>query len=88
VLAHLIEKQKTQFIDNLYLASDDTPVPMNEIQTWIAQQLGIENCSTSDYESERSSKKISNQRLKKAGFEFLYADYKVGYAVLLRQHTG
>lgn len=84
VLAHLIEKQKTQSIDDLYLASDDTPVPMNEIQSWIAQQLGIENFSTSDNESERSNKKISNQRLKKTGFEFLYPEYKEGYVTLLR----
>ncbi len=83
VLAHLIEKQKTQFIDNLYLASDDTPAPMKEIQCWIAEQLGIENFLSGDVESERSNKKISNQRLKKAGFEFLYTGYIGGYTTLL-----
>jgi nucleoside-diphosphate-sugar epimerase len=88
VLVHLIEKQKTQSIDNLYLASDDTPVPMNEIQTWIAEQLGIKNFLSGDVESERSNKKISNQRLKKTGFEFLYSDYRAGYSSLLKQHTG
>jgi nucleoside-diphosphate-sugar epimerase len=85
VLAHLIEKQKIQSIENLYLASDDTPVPMNEIQIWIAQQLGIENFSIGDQQSERSNKKISNQRLKKTGFEFLYAGYKEGYAELIKE---
>lgn len=84
VLAHLIEKQKIQSIENLYLASDDTPVPMNEIQIWIAQQLGIENTATSDEKSERSNKKICNQRLKKTGFEFLYPGYKEGYVTLFK----
>jgi nucleoside-diphosphate-sugar epimerase len=87
VLAHLIEKQKTQSIDNLYLASDDTPVPMNEIQCWIAEQLGIKNFLKNDNETERSNKKISNQRLKKTGFEFLYGGYQQGYTVLITENT-
>jgi hypothetical protein len=85
VLAHLIEKQKTQLLDDLYLASDDTPVSMNEIQAWIAEQLDMDNIEESTIESERSNKKISNQRLKKTGFEFLYPGYKSGYAALIKE---
>lgn len=87
VLAHLIEKQKTQLLDDLYLASDDTPVPLNEIQTWIAKQLGVENFEIDTIESERSNKKISSQRLKKTGFEFLYRGYQQGYAELIKEIT-
>lgn len=85
VLAHLIEKQKTQLLDDLYLASDDTPVPVNEIQIWIAKQLGIGNFEIDVIESERSNKKISNQRLKKTGFEFLYKGYQQGYAEIIKE---
>jgi nucleoside-diphosphate-sugar epimerase len=82
VLAHLIQKQKQEKIESLYLASDSCPASLNEIHLWLAAQLGIKNPVISG-EDKSKGKRIDSQRLLQSGFSFLYADYKQGYSSLL-----
>lgn len=90
-LAHLLERQKIQPLDSLYLASDSNPSPMNEVTQWLAQQMGVNTTVANDpakfngSPGERSNKRICNRRLLDAGFQLLYPDFRLGYAELLEQ---
>jgi nucleoside-diphosphate-sugar epimerase len=88
VLAHLIEQQKSQSIDNLYLATDCEPVPLYDVKQWLAQALGF----ASDYLSVdkntpnrmlRGSKRCSNKKLIDSGYQFLYPTFREGYQMML-----
>lgn len=85
VLAHLITLSSRQLIAPLYLASDCSPTPMIDVVSWIAAQLKIENFLSPDATNERGNKRISNERLLKTGYEFIYRDYQEGYAEVLNQ---
>lgn len=85
-MAHLIEGQKNGMpLEKLYIGADCTPVPMYELQSWLAKSMGYtaahlrEEVAT----SERRSKKLSNQRMLESGYEMLYPDYRAGYTTLL-----
>ncbi|MES2675211.1 MAG: NAD-dependent epimerase/dehydratase family protein [Pseudomonadota bacterium] len=89
-LLHLIElhRQRTQ-LDPIYLATDNAPVTLSEVITWLAQQLG-KSLATSISETdallgntENKNKFCSNQRLLATGFQLRYPTYQEGYAAIL-----
>lgn len=83
-LAHLIELRcADKKIDSVYLASDSLPVPMIDVVTWLAQQMGIEHYLSESATNERGNKRCRNQRLRDSGFVFRYPTYQDGYAELL-----
>jgi len=83
VLAHLIELQHRENLADVYLATDSSPMPMIEVVSWIAGQLGIEHFLSPDAVNERGNKQISNQRLLESGYKLRYADFRSGYMQLL-----
>lgn len=85
VLAHLIALSSRQSLAPLYLASDCSPTPMIDVVSWIAAQLKIENFLSPNANNERGNKRISNERLLKTGYQFIYRDYQQGYAEVLNQ---
>jgi len=87
VLAHLIEKQKTSTIDDLYLATDSCPETLHQVHVWLADQLNIKNPILSVEANERGNKKVSNARLLNSGFEFLYPGYQQGYTALIAEKS-
>lgn len=72
-------------LDTIYIASDSCPAPLSEVQTWIASQVGIAQADLSEDSARRfaGSKRLSNQRLRNRGYEFIHPDYKSGYAQLV-----
>lgn len=69
-------------LESIYLASDDAPVAIHEVQQWMAQYLNID--MTEHVPAGRTgSKRISNQRMKATGFELRYPSYKEGMPDLL-----
>jgi nucleoside-diphosphate-sugar epimerase len=68
----------------LYLASDDTPVAIHEVQEWMARKLSIETLERIPA-GRTGSKRISNQRMKSTGFELKYPSYMEGMPELLTQ---
>jgi len=85
VLAHVIQHNNPQ---TLYLASDSSPTPLQEVKQWIAEQLGLSDHhwrGVSD-SSLRASKRISNQRLLNSGFTFTYPDFQQGYQTVIGQY--
>lgn len=83
VLEHLVSKAlANKPVDNCYLATDDTPVPLHEITHWLAQEMGVE-IKTETFSRRTGSKRCRNQRLKESGYQFKYPTYKEGYSELL-----
>ena len=85
VLAHLITLSRRQSLAPLYLASDCSPTPMIEVVSWIAAQLKIKDFLSPAANNDRGNKRISNERLLKTGYQFIYRDYQQGYAEVLNQ---
>ncbi len=84
VLVYLTELSGLQ--DKILLASDHYPVNLNEIQTWLADQLGVPETQR-DYQIPKrraGSKRISNKRLTELGYEFKFPDYRAGYGDILK----
>lgn len=73
----------------LYLGTDDAPVDLAEVLTFLAVELGAplprlaESPGADD--RERGSKRCSNALLKASGFRFRYPTYREGYGELLRR---
>jgi nucleoside-diphosphate-sugar epimerase len=83
VLAHLINLQRRQALDELYIATDSGPAPMIDVVNWIAGELGISDFLSPEAINERGNKRISNRRLLASGYELQFADFRSGYAPLL-----
>lgn len=86
VLAHLINLQKQQPLEPVYLASDCEPSPLHEVKNWLAQQLHL----PADHlqpkplgRTLRSSKRCANQRLLNSGYQFRYPTFKHGYSAVM-----
>lgn len=85
-LAHLIDGQKNGMpLEKLYIGADCAPVPMYELQSWLAKSMGYTSAHLREEvaTSERRSKKLSNKRMLDSGYEMLYPDYRAGYSTLL-----
>ena len=66
---------------NLYIGSDQSPTPYNEILFWLAHQLGVESLKTEEVASfspHMSNKKCSSKRLIESGYSFLFPNFRVG----------
>ena len=83
VLIHFSEMLELK--DRIVLASDHQPVSLNEIQSWLADQLNVPADKREFQIPKRraGSKRISNQRLVETGFKFKYPDYTHGYRELI-----
>ncbi|HWU82981.1 MAG TPA: NAD-dependent epimerase/dehydratase family protein [Methylophilaceae bacterium] len=82
--AFLIERVAAGMpVEQLYLVTDDLPVPQQEVLRWIAGQLGVDVTQT-PVMPVSGGKRLSNQRLRATGFELAYPDYRAGYGEMLR----
>jgi nucleoside-diphosphate-sugar epimerase len=94
VIAHLL----TQFfsgaaVDDLYVATDNLPVPAHEVQSWLASELGISTGSGPVRQAEAvgsdsarpGNRRCKNQRLRQSGYAFIYPTFREGYRALLRK---
>lgn len=82
VLAFLLRlAAQGKALEEVYLASDDCPVDMNEVYAYIAKQEGVELERSDDIGKRRAgNKRCDNSRLKARGYQFIYPSYKEGYA--------
>ncbi|MDH6235389.1 SDR family oxidoreductase [Cryobacterium sp. CG_9.6] len=70
----------------LYLGVDNAPVLMNEVVTFLAEELGLpepERDDTPNPSKRGGDKRLSNQLLRDTGFAFTYPTYREGYRALL-----
>ena len=75
--------------ERLYLCTDDLPTPKNEILLWIAKKLNLPAPISDSLEpslqrvSHRGNRRVSNARLKNAGYNFRFPSYREGFADLI-----
>lgn len=81
-LAHLVGLAQVQ---PCYVLSDDEPVPLDQVQSWLAQQLNLPPLPPGPALVERAvgSKRLCNRRLRASGYALRHADFRSGYAGLL-----
>ncbi len=86
VLAHLINYQaKGASLEPVYLASDREPVPLWELQQWLAARLGLPvgHLQPTSHNRRVGSKRCDNRRLLDTGYQFRYPSFREGYGALI-----
>ena len=84
VIAHLINMQRQQILAPIYIGTDSAPVSMAEVVGWLAEKLGVAlPVVEHQLTAVPGNKYCSNRRLLSTGFQFMYADYRAGYKVIL-----
>jgi len=71
-------------LDGIFVASDDLPARMSDVERWLAEQIGVPYAASAaeSHGGERGNRRCDNSRLKAAGFTFRYPDYRAGYGGL------
>ncbi len=79
------QHQQGRELAECYVGVDDYPCVQDEVLDWLADELSLSPvpkvASTGD-----SNKRISNQRLKMLGYQFIYPSFKEGYAAVIPPH--
>ena len=84
-LEHLIAQVlEGESIEQIYLATDDTPATMYEVTHWLSAQMDTPILSET-HSRRAGSKRCSNQRLRDSGYVMQFSSYQDGYAELLKE---
>lgn len=70
---------------SVYVVSDEAPTPVGEIENWLARHLNLPP-ATAAASGRLGNRRCSSERLRRAGFEFRYPDYRAGFAELIRDY--
>ncbi len=79
---------------SVVLGVDHEPAADGEVKRWLARQLGVSDPPSAEPLSgsggaagprSRASKRCSNRLLLASGYRFLFPDYRVGYAAVLKE---
>ncbi len=91
ILAHLVgvAEKDAKKVKQLYIGVDSQPTLLCDVYDWLAEQLcvpDVEHMEPKESSRQmRSNKRISNQKILDAGYEFIYPDYQAGYKELLKE---
>jgi len=69
----------------LYIGTDCAPVPLHEVQQWLAAQLGVALTDNVAAGASRGNRRCSNRLLLESGYRFIYPTWREGYGALLRE---
>jgi nucleoside-diphosphate-sugar epimerase len=84
LLDHLLHKLvNNQQLERIYIGVDDAPVSHWEVESWLAQQMGVIPDGEAYAAGRSANKRCSNRRLHDSGYRLQYPDYRAGYALLL-----
>lgn len=78
-LLHLLDLPQRE---RLYLASDDCPALQHEVETWLAQKLGV-NAPEESVSPMPGNRRCRNALLRASGYELGYPDYRAGYSAMM-----
>lgn len=71
--------------DPVYIASDQRPSQVGEVEAWLIQRLGL-SAMKGVATSRLANRRCSSQLLRNAGYRFSYPDYQTGFSALMAQH--
>lgn len=84
MMIHLMEMNKPE---QLYIGVDNEPTPTCDVYEWLAEQLSVSNIEhlepTENSRMQRSNKRLSNEKIRSAGYEFKYPSFRDGYSRLI-----
>jgi len=89
LLAHLLKQDiaRPNTLDSIYIGVDNQPTLSCEVYNWLAEQLCVPDVEhaepTESSRQMRSNKRLSNQRIRETGYEFIYPNYQAGYIKIL-----
>lgn len=66
-----------------YLGSDSAPTPIQEVQAWLAAELGVPYRQEGQPVARTGSKRCDNRRLRESGYALRYPDFKRGFSAIL-----
>lgn len=91
-LVHLLQQAAAGgALEPVYIGVDNYPAPRWEVESWLAQQLGValpDDDAGSDEPIRHNTaghKRCRNLALRASGYELIYPDYIAGYSALLGQ---
>ncbi len=70
-------------VEPCYVAVDNQPSKIGEVQSWIAEQLGVEYRCAEGSKRRVGSKRCSNQLLRNSGWSPEYPSYQEGYGAMI-----
>jgi nucleoside-diphosphate-sugar epimerase len=88
IIIHIIDlySQKKD-ISNLYIGTDNQPVPAYEIQSWLANHMRVKieenNEIPINIGNKNVNRRCNNKLIKDSGYNFIFPDFKKGYTPLL-----
>ena len=83
-LCHLLEQAEAgEALEDCYLASDDLPVPIQQVQRWLASRLNVPYLQQGAPVSRTGSKRCANRRLHESGYSLRYPDFRQGFTPML-----
>jgi nucleoside-diphosphate-sugar epimerase len=81
-MAHLLALDAP---DDVYVGVDDEPADLDDVQRFIARELGLPEPRTGSEAATESNKRCSNARLKATGYRFRYPTFREGYRSLIEE---
>lgn len=85
VLRHLLERSRADIpLAPLYIGTDCLPVPLHDVQQWLAARMGVPFGGGDERGASRGNRRCSNARLLATGYRFQYPTYREGYGAQLR----
>lgn len=83
-MRHLMERTRSGVTPApVYIGVDDRPAPRYEVETWLLRKLGVSAATIEVEPATAAHKRCSNHLLRSTGYQFLYPDYRSGYAAVL-----
>jgi nucleoside-diphosphate-sugar epimerase len=92
IIIHIIDlySQKKD-ISNLYIGTDNQPVPAYEIQRWLANHMRVKieenNEIPKNTDNKNVNRRCNNKLIKDSGYNFIFPDFKKGYTPLLLENN-
>ncbi len=85
VLAWLLEQRLAgKQLENVQLATDCDPAPINKVACWLAEQLNCAAPLEKPSANLTQNKRCANQRLCEQGYQFCFKSYREGYGFVIQ----
>lgn len=85
-LSHLIDLVEDQAsIASCYVGVDDEPASIQDVQAWLAAELGVVYAGNGQPVTRAGSKRCSNKRLRDSGYQMKYPTFRQGFVPVLNE---
>lgn len=85
LLAHLLDADRQgKPLQDRYLGVDDQPAPLFDVVSWLREQLSVTTVAANTLRRRGGSKRCRNDRARALGWVPRYANFREGYAEILR----